>query len=130
MPYTDQLDKESSLWWADIKLNLGRAIALREVDPGIVSWLTRLSRYIKVYGYKFTKTDHLALVDLIFEYVISDDVEPWMVNKLCSVLVTLLKMKHLIERDELSLPWRPLYDLYERLMYSPYEIFGMMVYPE
>jgi proteasome activator subunit 4 len=51
------------------------------------------------------------------------------VNKAASALVSLLKKKDLLTRSDLSLPWRPLYDLYERLLFSPYEPLGMLQFP-
>ena len=44
MPYSDNLDDESKDMWTDIKANLGRSIALRELRPGYVMWTGRLAK--------------------------------------------------------------------------------------
>ena len=44
MPYSDRLDNESKEMWTDIKVNLGRSIALRELRPGYVMWTGRLAK--------------------------------------------------------------------------------------
>ncbi|XP_029164235.1 proteasome activator complex subunit 4B-like isoform X2 [Nylanderia fulva] len=43
LPYADSLDKESQEWLAEIKGNLGRAVMLRELNPGCVLWTNRLN---------------------------------------------------------------------------------------
>ena len=44
MPYSDRLDDESKEMWNDIKANLGRSVALRELRPGYVMWTGRLAK--------------------------------------------------------------------------------------
>ena len=63
------VDKESTNWFADIKANLGRTIALRELRPGLVTWISRLNKYIRMYGLKFPKHDHIALIKLLMKFV-------------------------------------------------------------
>lgn len=62
-------------------------------------------------------------------FVTLDDLEPWLVNKAAHLLINLIRRKELIQQDELTIQWRPLYDLYERLLYSPFETLGMMQLP-
>ena len=44
LPYADKLDKESNEMWIEIKINLGRAICLRELRPGYVMWTGRMAK--------------------------------------------------------------------------------------
>ena len=44
LPYSDKLDKESTEMWNTVKINLGKAIALRELRPGYVMWTGRLTK--------------------------------------------------------------------------------------
>ena len=62
LPYSDLLDEESKAWFAEIKLNLCKSLALRELRPGFVTWMSRLNKYIRFYGFKFAKEDHVCLV--------------------------------------------------------------------
>lgn len=67
--FKGDVDKESTNWFADIKANLGRTIALRELRPGLVTWISRLNKYIRMYGLKFPKHDHIALIQLLMKFV-------------------------------------------------------------
>jgi hypothetical protein len=40
-----------------------------------------------------------------------------------------MRKKELISSEDLVLEWRPLYDLYERTIFSRFEQLGMMHYP-
>lgn len=44
LPYSDSLDQESIEMWKDIKVNLAKSVALREMRPGYVMWTGRLSK--------------------------------------------------------------------------------------
>ena len=73
MPFIlGDVDIESTKWFADIKANLGRAIALRELRPGVVTWVSRLNKYIRMYGLKFPKHDHIALIKLLMSFVTAE----------------------------------------------------------
>ena len=73
MPFMlGDVDIESTKWFADIKANLGRAIALRELRPGVVTWVSRLNKYIRMYGLKFPKHDHIALIKLLMSFVTAE----------------------------------------------------------
>lgn len=43
LPYADNLDRESNDILAQIKGNLGRAVQLRELWPGVLLWTRKLS---------------------------------------------------------------------------------------
>ncbi len=84
---------------------------------------------MRFYGLKFPKSDHLALVHLLFSFATQPDLEPWLVNKAAGSVISLLKKREVLQREDLTLPWRPLFDVYERLLYSPYEAMGMLQFP-
>ena len=46
LPYSDCFEEEANAVLAEIKLNLGRAIALRELRPGGLHWCNRLFRFV------------------------------------------------------------------------------------
>ncbi len=87
-------------------------------------------RYLRFYGFKFPKEDHVSLVRLLFSFCTQPDLEPWLVHKSASAVISLLRKKELLLRSDLTLPWRPIYETYERLLYSPYEPFGMLQFPQ
>eukprot|EP00061_Rhincodon_typus_P009466 g33003.t1 len=43
LPYAERLDQESSYMLGQIKGNLGRAVQLRELWPGVLFWTRKLS---------------------------------------------------------------------------------------
>ncbi|XP_065305913.2 proteasome activator complex subunit 4A-like [Dermacentor albipictus] len=129
LPYSDQIDDEAAKLLAEIKTNLARSVMLREVKPATVSWTGHLNNYLKLYGYHFSKKDHVELVHLLLALIVIPDLELGIIQKLAHTLGLLLKKRELLSREDLSIEWRPLYELYERLLYSPYEHLGMLLLP-
>uniref|UniRef100_A0A8C1X656 Proteasome activator subunit 4a n=1 Tax=Cyprinus carpio TaxID=7962 RepID=A0A8C1X656_CYPCA len=121
LPYKDKLDEESNEILAEIKGNLGRAVQLREIWPGVLFWTRKLSTYMRLYGRKFSKEDHVLFVKLLYELVTIPKLEISMMQSFARLLITLLKKKELLSREDLELPWRPLYELLDRILYSKTE---------
>ncbi|XP_044171551.1 proteasome activator complex subunit 4-like [Acropora millepora] len=129
LPYKDQLDEESNKFLSEIKYNLGRAVIFKETSPGVLYWSNRLTNYLKLYGRKFSKEDHLNFVHIFFELTCAPNLDPQYVIAFGHVLIQLLKKRELLSRDDLVLPWRPLYDLVEFTFYSKYEVVGLKKHP-
>eukprot|EP00094_Tigriopus_californicus_P000230 TCALIF_00223-PA protein Name:"Similar to psme4 Proteasome activator complex subunit 4 (Xenopus laevis)" AED:0.06 eAED:0.06 QI:66/0.84/0.71/1/0.84/0.85/14/306/1826 len=129
LPYAAQLDRESVQDLARIKSGLSQAVARREIQPAALIWLTRISRFLRHYGFKFSLSDHLSLIRLVESLLWLPNCDPWWITKVSSVLINLLRRKELIPRSELTLDWRPYYDLYERIMFSPFEPVGLVLNP-
>ncbi|XP_030627610.1 proteasome activator complex subunit 4A [Chanos chanos] len=129
LPYEDKLDEESNGILAQIKGNLGRAVQLREIWPGVLFWTRKLSTYIRLYGRKFSKEDHVLFIKLLYELVTIPRLEISMMQGFARLLISLLKKKELLSRDDLELPWRPLYELQDRILYSKTEHLGLNWFP-
>lgn len=129
LPYAEKLDDESNDILSKIKGNLGRAVQLRELWPGVLFWTRKLSTYLRLNGRKFSKEDHVLFVKLLYELVTIPKLEISMMQGFARLLVTLLKKKELLSQDDLELPWRPLYELYERILYSKTEHLGLNWFP-
>ncbi|XP_028286764.1 proteasome activator complex subunit 4B [Parambassis ranga] len=129
LPYSDRLDREATELLAEIKANLCRAVLLRELWPGVAFWSRKLFSFLKLYGRRFSKEDHILFIKLLYELVTLPDLEPYMMQSYARLLIQLLKKKELLSRDDLQLPWRPLYDLYERVVYSKTEHLGLIWFP-
>uniref|UniRef100_A0A8C2DIG5 Proteasome activator subunit 4b n=1 Tax=Cyprinus carpio TaxID=7962 RepID=A0A8C2DIG5_CYPCA len=121
LPYAEKLDRESNDILAQIKGNLGRAVQLRELWPGVLLWTRKLSTYLRLYGRKFSKEDHVLFIKLLYELVTIPKLDVSMMQSFARLLINLLKKKELLSQDDLELPWRPLYDLYESILYSKTE---------
>ncbi|XP_059053279.1 proteasome activator complex subunit 4-like [Achroia grisella] len=111
LPYVDELDEESQKFLEQVKTNLAKAIILREMKPACGVWSSRLMKYIRIYGLKFSKEDHIAFIKLAYELMLIPDLEPYKVHKFATMFIMLTKKRHLISPEELTLPWRPLFDL-------------------
>uniref|UniRef100_A0A8C7K2D1 Proteasome activator subunit 4 n=1 Tax=Oncorhynchus kisutch TaxID=8019 RepID=A0A8C7K2D1_ONCKI len=129
LPYADILDDESNVILGQIKGNLGRAVQLREIWPGVLFWTRKLSTYIRLYGRKFSKEDHVLFIKLLYELITIDKLEISMMQGLARLLINLLKKTELLSREDLELPWRPLYELQDRILYSKTEHLGLNWFP-
>ncbi|KAM3863185.1 LOW QUALITY PROTEIN: proteasome activator complex subunit 4A [Diretmus argenteus] len=129
LPYADRLDAESNDILRKIKGNLGRAVQLREIWPGVLFWTRKLSTYMRLYGRKFSKEDHVLFIKLLYELVTIPKLEISMMQGLARLLINLLKKRELLSKEDLELPWRPLYELQERILYSKTEHLGLNWFP-
>lgn len=53
LPYGDAIDEESRAFLAEIKLNLPKAVILRELRPGVVTWTGRYLVLLFVYFFLY-----------------------------------------------------------------------------
>ncbi|XP_010009291.1 PREDICTED: proteasome activator complex subunit 4-like, partial [Nestor notabilis] len=86
--------------------------------------------YIRLYGRKFSREDHVLFIKLLYELVTIPRLEISMMQGFARLLVNLLKKKELLSRDDLELPWRPLYEMLERILYSKTENLGLNWFPK
>ncbi|XP_055613465.1 proteasome activator complex subunit 4B-like isoform X2 [Uranotaenia lowii] len=111
LPYADRLDNESQIMLENIKNNLGKAVAMREITPGVSIYVSRLMKYIKLYGMKFSKEDHIKFVKLLLELICIPNLEPDKVNKFCYAITTMLRKPEWLTPEDIQIDWRPLYNL-------------------
>jgi hypothetical protein len=62
-PFYEFIDEQSSMLFDKIRENLSRTIQLGELEPGFTIWSYRLKRFVALYGFNFTKVDHLKLIN-------------------------------------------------------------------
>uniref|UniRef100_A0A8C2WJH7 Proteasome activator subunit 4 n=1 Tax=Cyclopterus lumpus TaxID=8103 RepID=A0A8C2WJH7_CYCLU len=129
LPYADRLDEESNDILSKIKSNLCRAVQLREIWPGVLFWTRKLSTYMRLYGRKFSKEDHVLFIKLLYELVTIPKLEISMMQGLARLLINLLKKRELLSREDLELRWRPLYELHDRILFSKTEHLGLNWFP-
>ncbi|NXE38917.1 PSME4 protein, partial [Ptilorrhoa leucosticta] len=129
LPYGERLETEAARFLAHIKGNLARAVQLQELWPGGLFWTRKLSTYIRLYGRKFSREDHVLFIKLLYELVTIPKLEISMMQGFARLLINLLKKKELLSRDDLELPWRPLYEMLERILYSKTEHLGLNWFP-
>ncbi|XP_060826320.1 proteasome activator complex subunit 4-like isoform X1 [Bombus pascuorum] len=116
LPYADEVETETQALFAEIKANLGRAVMFNEIWPGCYVWVNKLGHYINMYGFNFSKEDHILLIKLLYELVTVSEIPTASTFQCLVALLVLLKKKKYISPDELELPWRPLYNMILRIM--------------
>ncbi|XP_029642324.1 proteasome activator complex subunit 4 [Octopus sinensis] len=125
LPYYDELEAESERVLAQIKTNLARTVELRDIKTGAIHWVEQLLRYVRLYGLKFSKEDHIHLVKLLYELLLIPHNEFAISNKFALAINKLLKKQSLLSPEDLTLPWKPLYDFCLTIFDSPYENIGL-----
>lgn len=50
-------------------------------------------------------------------------------NRFSNFISFYFRKTELLSREDLIIPWRPLYELHERIIFSPYGTLGMLAIP-
>ncbi|XP_059622095.1 proteasome activator complex subunit 4-like [Phlebotomus argentipes] len=111
LPYAEKLDEESQQMLRQIKTCLGKAVAMREMNPAVGIYTSKLMAYIKMYGLKFSKEDHVKFIKLFLDMICIPYLETTKLAKFCVLLTQLFAKPHLLSPDDLQVDWRPLYNL-------------------
>lgn len=129
LPFATEINQDSEILLQEIKINLQKSVMLRELRPGCLVWSEKLLKFISLYGLKFSKEDHIEYVNLFYQLVLIPDLDASRITLFTNILNTLLRKKHLLHPTELTLPWKPLYELMQRLLDSSYEDVGLLHVP-
>uniref|UniRef100_A0A182W0W9 Proteasome activator complex subunit 4 C-terminal domain-containing protein n=1 Tax=Anopheles minimus TaxID=112268 RepID=A0A182W0W9_9DIPT len=116
LPYADKLDDESQANLESIKNNLGKVVAMRELGPAVMMSIRNLVIYIKLYGMKFSKEDHVKFVKLLLEMLVIPKLDPDAINKISEAIFFLLRKREWLSTEDLQIEWRPLYELFHLLV--------------
>lgn len=100
LPYSDLLDEEAAQWLVEMKEGLAKSVLTGDYRPGLVLWIGRLEQYLRLYGRRFTKQDHIMLVKFFFELLTDKNMEPAIVSRstqvFCvSVLIILVTFSYM-----------------------------------
>ncbi len=61
-PFCELIEQQACLIFDEIRENLSCTIQLDEIQPGFSVWSDRLKKFLSIYGFHFTKIDHLKLI--------------------------------------------------------------------
>ncbi|CAF2134732.1 unnamed protein product [Rotaria magnacalcarata] len=109
LPFYDSIKRQGVSKFDEIRENLSRSIQLNELQPGFSFWSNALQEFITLYGFYFTKTNHLKLVNFYLSVLSITDLQYTSVHICCELLSELLRKTRLITRDDLVIDWHTLY---------------------
>uniref|UniRef100_A0A1B6EFE2 Proteasome activator complex subunit 4 C-terminal domain-containing protein n=1 Tax=Clastoptera arizonana TaxID=38151 RepID=A0A1B6EFE2_9HEMI len=125
LPNPELFDNKSVGLLAEIKGNLGKAIILKDITNGASFWSSVLQKYIRVFGLKFSKEDHVTFINIMCELCLIPNLGPQLLAKFLNVLTMLLRKEDLISPEELTIPWKPFYLLVKTCLTSKSHQLGM-----
>ncbi|CAF4633945.1 unnamed protein product, partial [Rotaria sp. Silwood2] len=59
LPYYESIKRQSLESFEEICENLSRLIQSQELQPGFPLWSSKLQNFISLYGFSFTKSNHI-----------------------------------------------------------------------
>jgi hypothetical protein len=62
-PFYESIEQQGFMLFDEIRENLSRTIQLGELQPGFSVWSDKLANFLLIYGFHFTKIDHLKLIN-------------------------------------------------------------------
>ncbi|UJR17105.1 hypothetical protein I4U23_004001 [Adineta vaga] len=109
LPSPQSIPKQAHDFFEEIRENLSRTIQAGEFQPGFIVWTRKLKEFISLYGFYFTKIDHVKLIKYYLSIVSTTDLS-YSVAQICfELLMDLLQYVHLILRDDLTIDWHIFY---------------------
>ncbi|CAF1939925.1 unnamed protein product [Rotaria magnacalcarata] len=127
LPFYDSIQRQAYEKFDEIRMHLSRIIQLREIRPGFSIWSSKLQQFISLYGYYFTKADHLKLIDFYLSILSIDNLSLTNVQICFNLLQVLLQKSHLITRDELIIDWRLLYQWAKLIRFHHDQDYSLVV---
>lgn len=110
LPYPVESLAEMDRRLALILTRLTEAITLRDWDVGFWRWQRELNRWLAM-KYPMKRDTRVNLVKLYYELAVSPGMDARLVENFASTVLQLVEKKGLIDRSDVLLPWRPIYDI-------------------
>ncbi|CAI5451722.1 unnamed protein product [Caenorhabditis angaria] len=129
LPYSAEIDEEANKHFILIKKGLADSILLNDATSGFCHWVLELDKYIDLYGRRFSKEEHIQLIHLLLPMITKGHIFRNVKIAIRSVY-TLLCKKDYLTRDDLTIDWRPLYELYVEVTFKNLEEDGLFLMPE
>ena len=97
-PFYETIKRQSAALFDEIRENLSRTIQFGELEPGFSIWSNKLKHFISLYGFSFTKNDHLTLINFYLSILSIPDLNYVHVQICFDVLYELLRFVYIIEK--------------------------------
>ncbi|CAF4502010.1 unnamed protein product, partial [Rotaria sp. Silwood2] len=130
LPFCESINQRGSAWFEEIRENLSRIIQMGELQPGFAIWSYELQHFLSLYGFNFTKVEHLKLIDFYLSILSITDLSYSNAQICFDRLYELLRKTYLITRDELTIDWRTLYHWAKLVFDNHDQTAGLVILPK
>ncbi|CAF4703989.1 unnamed protein product, partial [Rotaria sp. Silwood2] len=129
LPYYESIKQQSLESFDEICENLSRLIQLQELQPGFPLWSSKLQQFISLYGFSFTKINHIKLIEFYLSILSIKNLN-YVNTKICFDMLTQLTRKtRLITRNDLIIDWRILYVWGKLVLFNHDESYSLVSMP-
>jgi len=97
LPFYETIEQQSFESFKEICENLSRIIQLRELRPGFPLWSSKLQQFISLYGFCFTKIDHIKLIHLYLSVLSINDLDFSHVKTCFDMIYDLLRFELILK---------------------------------
>ncbi|VDM67589.1 unnamed protein product [Strongylus vulgaris] len=111
LPYHEELTCELDARFDHIKHGIVTAVLVNEQRPALRNFIFALKTYLSVYGFRFSREDHLQLIELLYLILVRKHQWHDIVAYTAKTLEDLANKCYFGYKD-LLLDWEPLFDLY------------------
>ncbi|CAF3253497.1 unnamed protein product, partial [Rotaria sp. Silwood2] len=130
LPYYESIKQQSLESFDEICENLSRLIQLQELQPGFPLWSSKLQQFISLYGFSFTKINHIKLIEFYLSILSIKNLN-YVNTKICFDMLTQLTRKtRLITRNDLIIDWRILYVWGKLVLFNHDESYSLVSMPK
>ncbi|CAF0870123.1 unnamed protein product, partial [Didymodactylos carnosus] len=130
LPFYEEIKKQGFDSFNEICENLSKIIQLRELRPGFSLWSSKLQRFINLYGYYFSKEEHLRFINFYLSILSIKDLDYSHVKTCFDMLKELLRKTRLITRDDLTIDWNQLYYWTKRILHNHDVSYALVAMPD
>ncbi|KAF9434968.1 hypothetical protein BGZ76_007123 [Entomortierella beljakovae] len=116
LPYGKDLSQEASEMLSNILYQLGLRLQSEDWAPGTLYWAKQLKQYLDL-KYTLPLDTRVTLAKVFWELAMAPGMDATMVEVWCQYCQRLIKKKELIGRKDLTLPWRPAYEVLEKTLF-------------
>ncbi|CDS14218.1 hypothetical protein LRAMOSA06388 [Lichtheimia ramosa] len=120
LPYAHLLDLEAKEWLDDIVTNLIACIKARDFSRGVAFWTKHLSLYREL-KHDIPRDTRATLAKLLYTVVTIPGMDITIVESCANMCVRLIRKTHRLGPEDLTLPWKPLYEALDRFIFGEFE---------
>ncbi|CAG8466985.1 9745_t:CDS:10 [Ambispora leptoticha] len=117
LPYASDFEGEPEAFLQRIVKNLCLTAKAQDWGPGCMHWVKQLNGYLDLQ-YPLTRETRAVLARIMFELSTASGIDPSRGEVYASICMRLLKKKEKIGPEDLTLPWKPLFEIIDRTFFA------------